>query len=52
MKTYLEDHMKMIQEAKEELEAGTKVEIKHYSENLDSYDTFFLGIRTGLHTTN
>lgn len=43
VKTYLEDHIKMIQEAKEELEAGTRVEVKHYPENLDSYTTVFLG---------
>lgn len=43
VKTYLEDHLKMIQEAKEELEAGTRVEIKNYPKNFDSYHTIFLG---------
>ena len=42
VKTYLEDHMKMIYEAKEELEQGIRPELKSYP-NLDEYDTIFLG---------
>ena len=42
VKTYLEDHMKMIYEAKEELEKGIYPELKSYPE-LDEYDTIFLG---------
>ena len=42
IKTYMEDHMKMIYEAKEELEKGIHPELKVYP-NLDSIDTIFLG---------
>lgn len=42
IKTYIEDHMKMIYEAKEELEQGIRPELKNYP-NLDKYDTVFLG---------
>lgn len=42
VKTYIEDHMKMIYEAKEELEQGVRPELKSYP-NLDEYDTIFLG---------
>ena len=42
VKTYLEDHMKMIYEAKEELEKGIYPELKDYP-NIDEYDTIFLG---------
>lgn len=42
VKTYLEDHMKMIYEAKEELENGVRPELKDYPV-LGEYDTIFLG---------
>ena len=42
VKTYVEDHMKMIYEAKEELDKGIYPELKNYP-NLDGYDTIFLG---------
>lgn len=42
VKTYIEDHMKMIYEAKEELEKGIRPELKNYP-NLDEYDTIILG---------
>ena len=41
VKTYVEDHMKMIYEAKEELDKGIRPELKAYPE-LDKYDTVFL----------
>ena len=41
VKTYLEDHMKMIYEAKDELEKGIRPELKQYPE-IDQYDTIFL----------
>lgn len=43
VKTYIADHMKMIYEAKEELEKGVRPELKGYPENLDGYDAVFLG---------
>lgn len=43
VKTYIKDHMKMIYEAKEELEAGTRVEVKGYPDNLGEYGTVYLG---------
>ena len=43
VKTYIKDHMKMIYEAKEELEAGTRVEVKGYPDNFDEYGTVYLG---------
>ena len=42
VKTYIEDHMKMIFEAKEELEKGIRPALKDYP-NLHGYDTVFLG---------
>ena len=42
VKTYMEDHMKMIYEAKEELEKGIRPELKSYP-NINGYDTIFLG---------
>ena len=42
VKTYVEDHMKMIYEAKEELEKGIRPELKSYPD-LSGYDTIFLG---------
>ena len=42
VKTYMEDHMKMIYEAKEELEKGIRPELKSYPD-LTGYDTVFLG---------
>ena len=41
-KTYIKDHMKMIYEAKEELEKGVRPELKSYPD-LSGYDTVFLG---------
>lgn len=43
VKTYIDDHMKMIYEAKDELEQGIRPELKSYPESLDGYDTVFLG---------
>jgi flavodoxin len=43
VKTYIEDHFEMIEEAKKELENKTRVEVKNYLENLEDYDTIFLG---------
>ena len=43
VKTYIEDHMKMIYEAKEELEKGIRPELKAFPEDFDRYDTVFLG---------
>lgn len=42
VKTYIRDHMKMIYEAKEELEKGIRPELKSYPD-LNKYDTIFLG---------
>ena len=42
VKTYIADHMKMIYEAKEELEKGIRPELKSYP-NIDKYDIIFLG---------
>ena len=42
VKTYIADHMKMIYEAKEELEQGIRPELKSYPDSLDDYDTIFL----------
>ena len=42
VKTYLEDHMKMIYEAKEELENGVRPELKSFAD-ISGYDTIFLG---------
>lgn len=42
VKTYIEDHMKMIYEAKEELEKGIYPELKNYPD-IGEYDTIFLG---------
>lgn len=43
VKTYIADHMKMIYEAKEELEKVVRPELKGYPENFGAYDTVFLG---------
>ena len=43
VKTYKEDHMEMIKEAKEELANGTRVELKGYLEDFDKYDILFIG---------
>lgn len=40
---YSEDHMILIEEAKEELNNGTRVPVKEYPKDLDKYDTIFLG---------
>lgn len=42
VKTYIDDHMKMIYEAKEELEKGIRPELKSYPD-FDGYDIIFLG---------
>lgn len=42
VKTYVEDHMKMIYEATEELEKGIRPELKSYPD-ISGYDTIFLG---------
>ena len=42
VKTYIADHMKMIYEAKEELEKGVRPALKAYPDSLDAYDTVFL----------
>ena len=42
VKTYTPDHMKMIYEAKEELDKGIYPELKSYP-SLNDYDTIFLG---------
>ena len=42
VKTYIKDHMKMIYEAKEELDQGIRPKLKAYLDNLDDYDTIFL----------
>lgn len=42
VKTYMEDHMKMIYEAKEELEKGIRPELKSYAD-ISGYDTIFIG---------
>lgn len=43
VKTYMKDHMKMIYEAKAELESGIRVEVKGYPENFNEYDIVYLG---------
>ena len=43
VKTYIEDHMKMIYEAKEELEQGVRPALKGFPEGFAEYDTVFLG---------
>lgn len=40
---YSEDHMTLIDEAKQELNNGTRVPVKAYPKNLEQYDTIFLG---------
>ena len=42
IKTYLKDHMKMIYEAKEELENGIRPELKKYPD-IREYHIIFLG---------
>lgn len=42
-RNYSEDHMKLIEEAKQELHDGIRVPVKRYPENLDQYQTVFLG---------
>ncbi|MGI6116938.1 MAG: flavodoxin [Bilifractor sp.] len=42
VKTYVKDHMKMIYEAKEEMEKGIHPELKSYPD-LSGYDIIFLG---------
>ena len=42
VKTYIEDHMEMIYEAKEELEKGIRPELKVYPD-ISGYDTIFIG---------
>ena len=40
---YSGDHFKMIYEAKEEMDSGRDIEPKYYPDNLDMYDTIFVG---------
>lgn len=42
-RNYSEDHMILIDEAKQELNAGTRVPVKQYLDALEQYDTIFLG---------
>ena len=42
-RNYSEDHMVLIDEAKQELNAGTRVPVKQYPDALEQYDTIFLG---------
>lgn len=42
VRTYSSDHMKMIQEAKEELLSDARPELKQYPESIDEYDTVVL----------
>ena len=42
-RNYSEDHMVLIDEAKKELNAGTRVPVKQYPAALEQYDTIFLG---------
>ena len=42
VRTYSADHMKMIREAKEELENDERPELKQVPESIDEYDTIFL----------
>ena len=42
-RNYSKDHMKLIEEAKQELHDGIRVPVKRYPENLDQYQTVFLG---------
>lgn len=43
VKTYLEDHMQMIYEARDELNQGVRPELKALPEQFEPYDTVFLG---------
>lgn len=43
VKTYIEDHFEMIEEAKKEFNNKTRVEVKNYLDNLEDYDVIFLG---------
>lgn len=40
---YSEDHMVLIEEAKKELQDGTRVPVRHWLEGLEQYDTVYLG---------
>ena len=42
-RNYSKDHMVLIDEAKQELNAGTRVPVKRYPDALEQYDTIFLG---------
>lgn len=43
VKTYDADYNKCIQEAKAELQSKERVAVKSYLENLEDYDTIFVG---------
>ena len=43
VKTYPADYYACIDEAKEELRSGARPEVKAYAENMDEYDTIFVG---------
>lgn len=42
-KTYSTDHMALIEEAKRELNAGTRVPVKAWPDNMSQYDVVFIG---------
>lgn len=42
-KTYSTDHMALIEEAKRELNAGTRVPVKGYPNDMSKYDVVFIG---------
>lgn len=42
VKTYNPDHMKMIYEARDELNGGVRPELKNCLQSIDGYDTIFL----------
>lgn len=43
IKAYAVDYTQCTEEAREELRAGARPELKEYLDSLDSYDTIFLG---------
>lgn len=43
VKTYIEDHRKMIYEAQEEQNQGIKPELKGFPDSMDNYETIFVG---------
>ncbi|WP_455539232.1 flavodoxin [Terrisporobacter sp.] len=43
VKKYNEDYYKCIEEAKKELRSGERVEVKNFKDDLEDYDTIFVG---------